>query len=86
MKKVIMTREKIYKAKEYVMPDGQETEVQEWAGFDDDEGVWNEYYRVGVIDTNDSEEKQHSDFTDNCTDHYSYLEAEEEYNKRKENL
>lgn len=82
MKKVIMTRERIYSAKEFeVDPNEPDIVLSSIPRFEnsDDEGVWNEYYRVGVIDTDDNTTDQNDMFARTAVDFYNRGDAQQCY-------
>lgn len=81
MKKVIMLREKLYQMKEFEVDPNEPDVVLDYARFenDTDEGVWNEYYRVGMIDTDDEANEQDAEFQDTALDTYNRAEAQQFY-------
>lgn len=86
MKRVMMLREKIFSAKEYeIDPNDPDHKLREYEifGNETDEGFWNEYYRVGVVDTDDEQTVQDDDFQGNARDFYSYKEAKAYYDELK---
>lgn len=90
MKRVKMLRERIYKSKEFeidpnepdiILSKGLDGKPAEVFGNEDDDGYWNEYYRVGVVDTDDDYTDQDDDFQGNAEDFYSLKEAQERYSE-----
>jgi hypothetical protein len=87
MKKVMMLREKIYKAEEFeIDPNEPDIVLNKDARFgnEDDSGFWNEYYRVGMIDTDDEDTDQDTMFQDTAVDFYNLAEAQQCYSEMAE--
>lgn len=92
MKKVIMTREKICKSKEFVI-DPETQKVLDNRAFcenedEDDDGYWNEYYRVGIVDDkNELNDCFDTDlFMDTVRDFYDFPTAKEAYREMVKEL
>lgn len=89
MKKIIMLREKIYQAKEFeVDPQDPDHKLCDYERFgnESDEGFWNEYYRVGVVNAEDEEVDQDDEFQNTAQDFYSYGDALEYYDNLEREL
>ena len=89
MKKVMMLRERLYKTKEFEVDPNEPDLILgngERFGNEYDEGFWNEYYRVGVVNTDDEETDQDDDFQSNAVDFYSLKEAQNYYSELAEQV
>lgn len=89
MKRVVMTREKLYKTEEFeVDPNEPDIILDKDARFgnESDEGFWNEYYRVGVVDTDDEITDQDTMFSETAVDFYNLAEAQKTYSEMAEQV
>ena len=91
MLKIIMTREKIYRSAEFEIDPHDPEHVlnhEELTGNEEDNGFWNEYYRVAVVDTDKVERGMsiNEQFSQNASDFYSYEDALDEYDKLENKL
>lgn len=85
MKKVIMSREKISRSKEYLInPETLEPIKEIWEN-KDCEPFWNEYYRVGVFDDEEFE-YEHEALNDDSEFFYNLQDAKEYYYKTQKEL
>lgn len=87
MKRVVMLREKIYSATYYeIDPNDPHHTLREYEefGYETDDGFWNEYYRVGVVNADDGQTPQEDDFQKNSRNFYSYKEAKTYYDELRD--
>lgn len=87
MKSVIMTREQISASKEYLIDPGTKDIVREiWENeYGECSPFWNEYYRVGIFDT-DKYEDEFEALSNEGADFYSFVEAKRYYDLLTERL
>lgn len=89
MKRVRFLRERLYKMKEFeVDPNEPDRILSDGEVFENetDEGVWNEYYRVGIIDTDDDYVEQDDMFSETAQDFYNLAEAQKAYSEMTERV
>lgn len=89
MKRVMMTREKLYKTEEFeVDPNEPDIVLDKTARFgnESDEGFWNEYYRVGIVDTDDEIPDQVAMFSETAQDFYNRADAQACYSEMAERV
>ncbi len=87
MKKVRFLRERLYKTKEFEVDPNEPDRILsngEVFGNENDEGFWNEYYRVGMVDTDDEYAIQDEMFQDTAVDFYNLAEAQQAYSEMAE--
>lgn len=89
MKRVKALRERLYKTKEFEVdinePDRILSDGEVFSN-ENDEGFWNEYYRVGIVDTDDDFPEQDEMFNETAEDFYTLAEAQKRYSEMADEL